>query len=218
MDRRAVLVGGARLALAGSLSALASACGRTSEPRDPSALGGTLLGQPLDKPAEVLVDTDGEPFDLRADTAGRLTLLFFGYTNCPDICPVHLGVLATALEHVEGPARDTLVLFVGVDVARDTPERVRSYLDRFDRDFIGLTGPADQLDRTQAALGLPAPTLEEPDAEGNYAVGHASQILVFSQDDRCHVVYPFGVRRQTWEHDLPLLAANTWTGHPEVAA
>jgi len=218
-SRRTVLRGTTAVGLgAASIGGLLSlsACGprATEAGEDARALEGALLGNVLAKPTEVLVDTAGEPFDLVADTADRLSLWFFGFSNCPDICPVHLGVLAAALDEVSGPAKAAQVCFIGVDTRRDTPSRLREYLDTFDKDFVGLTGPDEILERAQAALGLPSPTFGEPDAEGNYTVGHASQILAFTKDNQCHVVYPFGTRRQTWLRDLPLLATMSWTGVP----
>ena len=204
--------------VAAATTGATTACGSASVRSDPAALAGTVLDTPIVKAAEVLIDTHGNPFDLVADTKGQLTLLFFGYTSCPDVCPVHLAVLAGALRNVRGPARATKVIFVGVDTKRDTPAALEAYLAKFDPAFIGLTAAPEVLDRTQAALGLPAPLIEPPDSDGAYAVGHASQILAFTADDLCHVLYPFGIRRQQWEHDLPLLAANTWTGHPEGSA
>lgn len=82
------------------------------------------LGEPLDKPALVGLDQHGEPYDFRAETAGAPTLLFFGYTHCPDACPAQMAILAAALDDVDPQVRDALeVVFVTVDPDRDTPER-----------------------------------------------------------------------------------------------
>lgn len=219
LSRRRLLAGGGA-ALVGGFGISGTGCSEsdTATVEDPRSLQGTLLGRPLAKPAEVLTDTSNQPFDLVVDTDDRLSLWFFGYSNCPDICPVHLGVLAAALDEITGPATTTQVCFVGVDTRRDTPERLRDYLDGFSKDFIGLTGPDEQLDRVQAALDLPSPTFDEPAADGSYSVGHATQILAFTPDNRCWVVYPFGTRRQTWLRDLPLLAEMSWTGAPQATS
>lgn len=167
-------------------------------------LRGTVLAEPRPRPSFTLTTTDGEPFDFAAETQGRLTLLFFGYTYCPDICPIHLATLSGALDQVS--IGKPMVVFVGVDHERDTPEAVREYLDRYDRDFIGLVGTAEELAAAQNATGVPPSIAEPADDSGDYLVGHAAQILAYTADDANHVVYPFGVRRQDWVHDLPRLA------------
>jgi len=167
-------------------------------------LRGTELSEPKPRPSFTLTTTEGERFDFGEETRGRLTLLFFGYTSCPDVCPIHLATLAGALEQLG--TIDPVVVFVGVDHARDTPEAVRAYLDRFDRDFIGLVGTPEELEAAQVAAGVPVAVIEPADADGDYLVGHAGQILAYTADDQNHVVYPFGVRRQDWVHDLPRLA------------
>lgn len=174
-------------------------------------LSGTVLAEPWPRPDFTLTTTDGEPFDFAAETAGRLTLLFFGYTSCPDICPIHLATLAGAIERGDVP--DPIVVFVGVDAARDTPEVVRAFLDRYDTDFIGLVGTPAELDAAQIATGVPVAIAEPPDESGEYLVGHAAQIIAYTPDDLAHVVYPFGVRRQDWVKDLPRLATLDWDRH-----
>ena len=104
-------------------------------------LSGSVFDEPLAKPDFTLTDTSGAPFDFRAETDGKLTLLFFGYTSCPDICPIHLANLAAVLRQISPDfQRRIQVVFVGVDAPRDTPERMRSWLDSFDARFVGLTG------------------------------------------------------------------------------
>lgn len=174
-------------------------------------LSGTVLAEPWPRPDFTLTTTYGEPFDFATETAGRLTLLFFGYTSCPDICPIHFATLAGAIGRGDVP--DPIVVFVGVDAARDTPEAVRAFLDRYDSDFIGLVGTPDELDAAQIATGVPVAIAEPPDESGEYLVGHAAQIIAYTPDDLAHVVYPFGVRRQDWVKDLPRLATIDWDRH-----
>lgn len=172
---------------------------------DDGPYAGTELPEPQPRPAFTLTDTEGRPFDFRAETGGRLTLLFFGYTSCPDICPLHLANLAFALDHPGVPR--PVVVFVGVDRQRDTPEAIRTFLDRFDSRFIGLTGTEEQLRVAQEAAGVPAAIMEEPEpGSDDYLVGHASQVLAYTAQDTSPVVYPFGVRQEDWIADLPLLA------------
>jgi protein SCO1/2 len=170
---------------------------------------GTVLADPWPRPSFTLTTTEGRPYDFATETAGRLTLLFFGYTSCPDICPIHLATLADVLARPGMPR--PLVVFVGIDANRDTPAAVREFLDHFDPEFIGLTGTPSELEAAQLATGVPVAFAEPADEDGDYLVGHASQIVAYTPDDLAHVVYPFGIRQQDWVHDLPRLTSVDWT-------
>lgn len=183
---------------------------RSSGPSEEREFAGRVLDEPWPRPDFTLTTTDGEPFDFSAETAGRLTLLFFGYTSCPDVCPIHLATLADSLARPGVP--DPVVVFVGIDPARDTPVAMRSFLDNFNQDFIGLVGTEAQLRAAQEATGVPVAFADPPDPDGDYLVGHASQIIAYTPDDLAHVVYPFGVRQQDWARDLPRLATQSWDG------
>ncbi|MFV0309585.1 MAG: SCO family protein [Desertimonas sp.] len=176
---------------------------RGSEPSDPNWVE---LAQPVEMPAVTLTDTDGNPYDLRAESAGRVTLLYFGYLNCPDACPIHMAVLGSTFEQLMPDVRARIdVVFVTTDPVRDEPDAMRAFLDRFDPTFIGLTGSNQDLDDAQVAAGVPVAVAERPDAEGDYLVGHATQVLVFDADGFARRVYPFGVRQSDWVADLPRL-------------
>ena len=208
LSRRQVMIG-----LGVGLAGLVGACARDSgsaEDAEAAEFAGILLGEPLAKPTQLFTDTSGAPFSFAEATEGQLSLLFFGYTSCPDICPVHLGIISRALERIDGPAGKALLAFVGVDTARDTPEVMRTYLDRFDEDFVGLTASDAVIEEAQVALNLPPVVIEPPDADGGYNVGHASQVLVFTPDNLCHLVYPVGTRQQDWMADLPRLLTKEW--------
>ncbi len=171
-----------------------------------SAWHGTLMPDPArERPSFTLVDTEGEPYDFASQTAGKLTLVFFGYTNCPDVCPVHMATLAQALERVDVPVD---VVFVTTDPARDTGERIRSWLGSFDPEFVGLTGALTEIEAAQAAMGAAVAIAEAPDDDGDYLVGHTSGVFVITPDDKVRLVYPFGTRQEDWVDDLPRIAAN----------
>lgn len=166
---------------------------------------GSVLAEPLDRPDFTLTDTSGEPFDFRQRTAGRVTLLFFGYTHCPDVCPIHMANLAAVLDDLGWQAREEVqVVFVTTDPARDTPQRIRAWLDRFDPAFVGLHGTRGEVEAIQRSLKLPASVIAAP-GKGDYEVGHAAQVVAFSADGPARIVYPFGIRQADWAHDLPLL-------------
>lgn len=205
----AAAVTGAALAVPGLLAACnVHKGGIVDQDVDPNASWGDslLLEPPFEKPDVTFTDTDGEPFPLREKTEGKLTLLFFGYTHCPDVCPVYLSTVAGARERIgAGPGSRPMVLFVGVDRARDTPEYMKSYLRNIDPTFIGLTAEEDVINGALADLALPEPVFYEPDENGRYAVDHPARITVFSPDNLAHRMYPSDVRQQQWVKDLPRL-------------
>ena len=130
-------------------------------------------------------------------------MLFFGYTSCPDACPIQMAVLGRAFTDLPGSVRDDLrVVFVSTDPARDTPEVLRSYLDQFDETFEGPTGDRSALRTAQLEAGVPVATVDTPDDDGDYLVGHATQVLVFDRDGVARRAYPLGVRQNDWVTDL----------------
>ena len=169
---------------------------------------GIVLENPPPKPSFTLEDANGRPFDFQAETDDFTTFLFFGYTSCPDVCPVHMASLAAVRRDLPTELQRSMkVVFVTTDPERDTPERIRSWLANFDPDFVGLTGSKTVVDSIQLSMGLPPSIYEEPDENGFYIVGHASQVLAFSPDGSIRVIYPFGTRQSDWMHDIPKLAA-----------
>jgi protein SCO1 len=199
---------------AGAALLLGSGCGnlKRGSATDRSGVGadddwgGTHLDPPLEKPDVTFTTMDGEAFPFREATAGRLTVLFFGFINCPDVCPVYLNSMASALQAIgSGPGSRPLVLFVGVDTARDTPEAMRSYLGAIDPSFVGLTAEPEVIDEALTALLMPSVVFEDPAPDGSYDVGHGSQVSVFTADDVAHRIYPSDVRQQQWVKDLPRL-------------
>lgn len=134
---------------------------------------------------------------------GKVVILFFGYTHCPDICPVHLANIAAALDKSSPEVNNGIkVVFVTTDPARDTPAVMRAWLDKFDRRFIGLWGDSAQIVGALRQVRLGAPTREQLPNDTTYYVGHAAFVLAFTRDDLAHVVYPFGIRQADWVKDL----------------
>ena len=172
---------------------------------------GGLVTPPLPKPRFTLTDTSGAPFDFWRQTDGYVTLLFFGYTRCPDECPLHVANIAQGLKKLPAGAGDRVKLvFVTTDPARDTPKVLRAWLNQFDKRFIGLTGSQAAIDAVQAAAMVPVAT-KTARAGDDYAVGHANFVLAYTKDNLAHVIYPGGVTQQDWAHDLPQLVNETWS-------
>jgi protein SCO1 len=195
------------------LALVATACSPTTSTaiaaegleRQPDGWRGIPLERARAMPDVTLLDTDGEPFDLAAETAGSPTLLFFGYASCPDICPIHLRTLSDAMSKAGVNTEQVRVVFVSVDPDRDTPERIAQYLvDLRASSFVGLHGDLDLVEEALDALDLPGPVVEGPDPRGEGdLIGHPAQVIGFDADGEAQRVWPFGARRSDWVADLP---------------
>lgn len=188
------------LLLAGLLTL--TACGGAASTED---LQGVVVDPAQPKPVFTLTDTAGKPYDFVAETEGQLTLLYFGYLNCPDICPVHLAQIAETFDRIPDVARDAEVVFVSVDPDRDSPEEIRAFLDNFDERFVGLTGTLEEVEAAQSATFGVDPAVFVGDGD-DYTVNHAAQVIAFAPDGLSHSVYPFGIRQSQWNNDLQVLA------------
>lgn len=127
-----------------------------------------------------LVDHAGRPFS-RDDLEGHWTMLFSGFTHCPDICPATLATLKAAQRELEAGDRLRTV-FVSVDPERDTPERLTEYLALFDEDWIGLTGERNQLDRLLGSLQMAH--VRVPTGNGEYTMDHATAVALIDPQGR----------------------------------
>jgi protein SCO1 len=175
---------------------------------------GGMVSPPLPKPKFMLTDTSNSQFDFALRTQGSTTLLFFGYTYCPDMCPMQMHMAAKALKTLPPEvASQFKVVFVTTDPDRDTPQVLRNYLDHFDKNFIGLTGSQSAVDAAQIAAKIPPAKKSTVRPGGAYDVGHASFVLAYTKDNLAHVIYPVGVTEEDFAHDLRLLANETWASH-----
>ncbi|HEY6643587.1 SCO family protein [Povalibacter sp.] len=149
-------------------------------PRGPVQLGlaqATLLEPARPLPAFSLVDQDNATFD-DARLKNRWSLLFFGFTHCPDVCPTTLGVLAQSeksLADLPEAERPQIVL-VSVDPKRDTPAQLASYVKFFSPSFTGVTGSQEDIDAFTRALGVPVAISPLPN--GDYTVDHSAAIFL----------------------------------------
>lgn len=134
-----------------------------------------------------LTDTSGQTVTAE-DTDGNIRLMFFGFTSCPDICPTTLQKLSRVVSNLPEPTRkDVKIIFVSVDPARDTPERIKSYVEFFSDGIIGLTGTEESLrelsKRYRTTFGY-----EAPNEDGNYDVSHSSAVYVFDRDGEARLL------------------------------
>ena len=142
---------------------------------DDDGYNGILLDEPYVVPDLPLTATDGKPFDLAAQD--RRTLVFFGYTNCPDICQVVMSTIASAMAKLSAEQREQLqVAFVTTDPARDTTSALRTYLNRFDPEFVGLTGSLTQIDQLAQPMDIFIKQGQKLPS-GGYEVDHTTVVV-----------------------------------------
>lgn len=201
----------AALLLASCSPTSTTAALRAEEPEYAPGWNGVAVEGTPAMPAADFVATDGEPFDLQTAVRDKPTLVYFGYTNCPDICPVHLANIAKVLRDSTVRSDQINVVLVTTDPQRDTPEVLGDYLHRFDPSFIGLWAPQEEVNRVTVELGLPKPVLEKQPGSDQYTVGHPGQVLAFDQQGRARLAYPWGTRQSQWSEDLPKLAREDWS-------
>jgi protein SCO1/2 len=203
--------------VAGVVAALVlSACGTGASQEttagftehNPDGMHGAVLTEQYVVPDTTLTATDGRPFSLTEDTTKPLTLVFFGYTHCPDICQIVMADITSALARLDDAQREQVgMLFVTTDPARDDPATLRRYLDRFDPGFEGLTGDLQRIVDVGEALGVPI----EKGAKlpsGGYEVAHGTQIVAVDDRDRSPIVWTEGTSPDHLAEDLAALLAD----------
>jgi protein SCO1/2 len=191
----AALVSG--LATSGCAAPEGDAQGRAADvvvSSDPSGLKGTVIRTGFGLPTSEFTDTSGRPYVPAKQARAPVTVVFFGYTHCPDVCNVVLANLATAIRRAPRAVQERVeVLFVTTDPERDTPEVVRDYLDRFDERYVGLTAPLPIIRAAAADLHI-AYGGKHDETDGSYQVMHGAEITGFLQ----------GKARVLWRMDTPV--------------
>jgi protein SCO1 len=162
---------------------------------------------PFSVPSVVLTDTSGRHYDPTTSPTHPVTLLFFGYTSCDDVCPAVLADLTLALRRLPAADRDRVTtVFVTTDPARDDPARIRAYLDRFDPSFVGLTGDPAAIGTLARAVGVRIAGREER-GPGDYVLGHSAQVVGLDRTRHGVAVWQPDVAVDDLGHDLALLVA-----------
>ncbi len=166
-------------------------------------LHGGVLSPPDAEPRIRLTDTRGRRYDVARSGAGKVTLLYFGYTHCPDVCPTTMADIAQALRQSSAEVRRQVdVVFVTVDPRRDHPRALRRWLDNFSPTFVGLRGSLARVIVAQRAAGLPVSKVER----NGTAIEHSAEILAYTPDHLAHVIYFEGPSTiDDLRHDLPIL-------------
>lgn len=177
---------------------------------------GEVLQQPMKVPP-VMLRSDAGPVRLE-DYRGKLVLLYFGYTSCPDVCPTSLANIKLALSGLTPEeAAQVQVIFVSVDPARDTPEALGRYVRMFENNFIGATGTREEIDLMTSAFGAKY-TINEPDANGNYSVDHTSFTILIDRNSFYILKFPHGTPSTQMSEDLRYLIKNEMPISAQVLA
>ncbi|MEU5975637.1 SCO family protein [Streptomyces sp. NPDC047315] len=202
----AALAATAALTLSACSSSSTSGKSSVAEVSVPEAKPGTVLDQPFEKPDLVLTDTKGKPYDLRAETKGKPTLIFFGYTHCPDVCPLTMSNIAMAEKKLSAADQEKLqVVFITTDPERDTPAQLAKWLPGAgDPSFVGLSGDFTKIQAAAKSIGI---GIDPAKKEGDAVVSmHGAQVMAFSpKTDRGYVVYGEDTTPDDYKKDLPKL-------------
>jgi protein SCO1/2 len=150
-----------------------------------------------------LTSDSGKPMTA-SDFRGRYVMMYFGYTHCPDVCPLTLVHLHLVMQKLGKDADKVHILFVSVDPARDTPQVLHQYVTAFDPRITGLTGTVAQI-TAMAKRYRSAFNLDEKQANGNYTVSHGSIIYVFDRHGRARLLGNSSDKPDEFVHDLKLL-------------
>ncbi|MEU9054729.1 SCO family protein [Streptomyces sp. NPDC048384] len=205
----------AAAALLAAATLTLSACGNGDDSAEPvtvvseeagSDKAAIVLDKPFEKPDLVLTDTNGKKYDLRKETKGKPTLIYFGYTNCPDVCPLTMNNVAVAKKQLPKAEQDELrVVFVTTDPERDTAPALGKWLKGIDPQVVGLTGEFDTIQAGARTLGI---SIEPPhkDKNGKVVSTHGTQVVAFSpKTDAGYVLYTEDATVDDYTKDLPKL-------------
>jgi protein SCO1/2 len=170
----------------------------------PAPKTATILPSPPDLPEFSLLDQAGRPFR-REDFTGQWSLAFFGFTHCPDICPLTLQVLSGAQQKLVAAGQTPVprIVFISVDPDRDTPEVIGQYVGHFGADIVGISGSIDELRKLTSALGIFFQ--KSPQAGEDYSVDHSAAVLLIDPEARFRAVFSAPHAIDKFAHDLPII-------------
>jgi protein SCO1 len=187
------------------MALLLAGCGGSAGGGSSTDLTGTRLDPPFEVSAVPLADPSGSPYSLTEDTDAPLTLVFFGYTHCPDICGQVMATLAGAMSRLSDADRERVeVVFVTTDPARDDAETVEAYAEQFDPAFVGLTGDLDDIVTVGNSMAV-AVEQGEKLPSGGYEVTHGTQVIGITADDTASVYWSQDVSQAQLAHDVQVL-------------
>ncbi len=170
----------------------------------PDSYRGTAYNEPYPiAPNIELKLSNGEPFQL-SGLKGKIVLLFFGYTSCPDVCPTTLAELNQVMGGLGDKTDQVQVIFVSVDPKRDSPEKIQEYVNQFNHGFLGLSGTMTELEKIWADYGV---FREEvlSDSVLNYTVNHTARVYLIDMDGNLRLSYGFQTPVGDIVNDLEIL-------------
>ena len=165
----------------------------------PHTFHGTVIQSPDPSYNFTLKSADGDV--TLSDFRGKLVLLYFGYTFCPDICPGTLANVAQALREMGTKADDVQLIMVSLDPDRDTPEKLKEYMGHFYPSFIGITGEKEKIDEITSLYGVFYQKKDGSEATG-YLIDHTATLMVLDREGYLKLVFPFGVTSEEIADDL----------------
>jgi len=169
----------------------------------PHNFSGTLLQSPSEAHNFTLTSHTGQKVSL-SDYSGKLDVLYFGYTFCPDVCPATLAEISGAMEILEKNANQVQTIMISVDPERDTPALLAEYVMHFDPSFLGVTGTPEEIAEIATLYGIYYQKNEGSDASG-YLVDHTASQIVVDQDSHVKLIFPFGTTAADMADDLAYL-------------
>lgn len=138
-----------------------------------------------------LTDHNGQHFALK-QLRGKVVLLFFGYTYCPDICPTELASMAKLTRSLGARKNKVQVLFISVDPARDSPEQLKAYVRFFSKDLVGLSGSEAEIEAVKDAYHVQSRVFREDENDENYSIDHSANLYVLDQQGKLVNIVPYG--------------------------
>jgi len=161
---------------------------------------GVLIDPPVHAPDFRLTDQNGNLYQL-SSRAGKVALIFFGYTYCPDVCPITLSEYKKIKASLGERAKDVDFVFITVDPERDTQGRLQIYLQNFDPEFIGLTGTETQLAAVWSDYGV-YQQRQPGESDLGYLVDHSARIYAIDPHGQWKLNYPFGMEPERVSQDV----------------
>ncbi len=164
---------------------------------------GSLIEPSLEAPDFLLLDDQGRAFRLK-DQRGKVVVLYFGYTGCPDVCPTTLNDLRQMMAQLDDRSSQIEVAFITVDPDRDTPELAAEYAARFNPEFVGLSGSEEELQPVWDSFWI-FRALEPHEPGEYYLVDHTSRVYVIDPQGSLRLTFPFGMEASAMAADVAQL-------------
>jgi protein SCO1/2 len=173
----------------------------TAQAADVDELKAGVFNPPREAPDFSVRGSDGAALTL-SHYRGKVVVLGFGYTHCPNVCPATLAVLAMAQRKLGPLGSQVQVIYLTVDPERDSPEQLKQYLVGFDPSFVGGTGSAAQMAAVRLSYGV---TARKVGTGSDYGVAHSSFVYLITREGKLRALMPFGHKADDYVHDISML-------------